>query len=70
MPHPHTSPGDKIIAFAPLHARAAKRPPVHTDGERGRILLFTGVRYERMKDPIETTRDEPLRLDLRDDIWA
>lgn len=35
----------KVLAFAAPGARA--RRPVRADAERGAILLFTGVRYER-----------------------
>lgn len=68
MPHPQTSPGDKIVAFAPVAARV-RRPEVEADGERGTILLFTGIRYARMADADEADADEP-RPDRRDDIWA
>lgn len=36
-----------VIIPWPKQERHAERSPVSNDGERGRILLFLGVRYER-----------------------
>ena len=68
MPHPQISAGNKIIAFAAIAARA-RRPVLETDGEKGTILLFTGIRYERMDDGDEHEAEDT-RSERRDDIWA
>jgi len=39
------------------------------DTERGRILLFTGVRYQRM-DADERIDDAEAPVSRADDIWA
>jgi hypothetical protein len=39
-----------VIPFPGSVARAA-RSPLRDDEQRGEILLFTGVRYERQIDP-------------------
>lgn len=44
-----TAPGGKVIAFRP-QALGVRRDPDESGSERGRILLFTGVRYQRMDD--------------------
>jgi hypothetical protein len=47
----------QVIAFPPLAARSA-RPAPPDDTERGRILLFTGVQYERPRAATSETGDE------------
>jgi hypothetical protein len=60
----------EVIAFPPVSARA-KRAVAREDGERGRILLFTGVRYERLRDEPDEASHDDLRVCLRDDeIWS
>ena len=68
MPHPHISAGSKVISFPPLDARE-KRVRSHSDEERGTILIFTGIRYERLEDDgAEPDGDDrPARRD--DEIW-
>ena len=58
MPQPHSDASATIIAFAPL-ATGARRPRDRPDddGTRGTILLFTGIRYERLDDE---RREPPL----------
>ncbi len=46
-------PAGVIIAFPDASARR-HRAPLAEGGPRGEILLFTGVRYERM-DPADTS---------------
>ena len=70
MPHPQTISNAQVIAFPPLAARA-KRGSLREDAERGRILLFTGVRYERRADEPEESGHDDLRACRRDDeIWS
>ena len=47
MPLPQTIPAGKVIPLPTRGERASQRI-LRDDVERGRILLFTGVRYERM----------------------
>ena len=47
MPQPRYDDA-KVIRFVPGMARA--RPAPRADEERGRVLLFTGVRYQRLPD--------------------
>jgi hypothetical protein len=69
MPHPQTISAAQVIAFPPLGARSA-RPAPPDDTERGRILLFTGVRYERPQPETGNAGDEVVRSDRRDEIWS
>jgi hypothetical protein len=69
MPHPQTVDGSKIITFPPLGERA-KRVVQHEDAERGTILLFTGVRYERMDDDADEVGDDADLAGRRDEIWS
>jgi hypothetical protein len=59
----------KVIAFPPLAGRT-RRPAPGEDAERGRILLFTGVQYERPQPEIGEAGDEVVRSDRRDEIWS
>ena len=49
------SAGGEVVAFRPGVVRV--RPDSGDDAtvERGRILLFTGVRYERLAEPAPNT---------------
>ncbi|NNM72663.1 hypothetical protein [Enterovirga aerilata] len=69
MPHPQTISVAEVIAFPPLSARA-KRAALREDSERGTVLLFTGVRYERLRtqDEKEGGEERPSRRD--DEIWS
>ena len=69
MPHPQTSTGSKVIAFPPLGARENRASPPE-DTERGTILLFTGVRYERFDEEVVELGAETSHSDRRDEIWA
>ncbi len=69
MPHPQTISAAQVIAFPPLAARSA-RPAPPEDTERGRILLFTGVQYERPRADTSETGDGVIRSDRRDEIWS
>lgn len=42
-------PSAMIIPMRPVEARRFRR--YDDDGSRGQILLYTGVRYERMAEP-------------------
>lgn len=48
MPQPRTD-DLKVIDLPPGRLRLRAGPD---DGERGRILFFTGIRYERLADPV------------------
>lgn len=61
------APGN-VIAFRALASRGP-REPSSDDAERGRILLFTGVRYERLRPEEPAAEAEALATDV-DDIWA
>jgi hypothetical protein len=62
--------GEKVVAFRPPAFRPRRERPAD-DAVRGRILLFTGVRYERMDDGAETSGSEPeIRVKRDDDVWA
>lgn len=53
----------RVVPFAAPQGRV-RRPGVEETGARGAILLFTGVRYERIGvvEPTETTRaDSPTK---------
>ncbi|KMO25335.1 hypothetical protein VP06_32800 [Methylobacterium aquaticum] len=57
-------PSADIIPFPAARARsvAGGSAPLHSaDLVRGRILLFTGVRYERLPDPAEPGLPAPER---------
>lgn len=41
----------RIVAFPGSAPRRFRREAAESDAARGQILLFTGVRYERMPDP-------------------
>jgi hypothetical protein len=43
-------PSDKIITLLPSMFRV-RSSVTSSEGERGRVLLFTGVRYERRIEP-------------------
>ena len=45
-------PPDTIIPFSRTAPRRFRRGDIDADGPRGQILLFTGVRYERLPDPV------------------
>ncbi|KMO12878.1 hypothetical protein SQ03_23335 [Methylobacterium platani JCM 14648] len=52
-------PSADIIAFRTARRPRADDAPADfpdTDAVRGTILLFTGVRYERLPDPAEPAR--------------
>ena len=55
--------GPTVIAFRPIPGRG-ERPTGRDGAERGTLLLFTGVRYERLVDgmslpsPVEVCGDE------------
>ena len=63
-----TAGGEKVVAFRPPAFRPRRERPAD-DSVRGTILLFTGVRYERMDDAAETENQPDIRI-TRDDIWA
>ena len=69
MPHPQTFTGSKVIAFPPLGTRE-NRVSRNDDTERGTILLFTGVRYERFDEDVVELGAETSHGDRRDEIWA
>jgi hypothetical protein len=60
-----------VVAFRPVASRFRREPREDRDDtERGTILLFTGVRYERMVDePVKST-EHHARPDRSDEIWA
>ncbi|MBV9076959.1 MAG: hypothetical protein JO048_05685 [Methylobacteriaceae bacterium] len=41
--------GGQVLAFQAANLRS-RRPRTRDDGERGTVLLFTGVRYSRLTD--------------------
>lgn len=43
----------------PKRERPAERSRLATEGERGRVLLFLGVRYERHADAAPWAHPEP-----------
>jgi hypothetical protein len=45
-------PAGAVVAFPGPGPRRFRRGDVASDEARGEILLFTGVRYERMPDPV------------------
>lgn len=47
---PSTSGRERTAAVIPFDAAAGRRPRREDDAQRGQILLFTGVRYERLPD--------------------
>lgn len=47
MPLPTAS----VVAFRQASGRRFRRDDENDDAPRGEILLFTGVRYERMPEP-------------------
>lgn len=46
--HRDRAPTGSVVPFAPVMTRRFRRE--RDDAPRGQILLFTGVRYERMPD--------------------
>ena len=51
-----TRPAGVVIAWPPEGSRPQRaRPPV--EGRRGEILLFMGVRYERLQEPHPEPQD-------------
>lgn len=44
--------GSAVVAFPGPGPRRFRRSDPSTEEIRGEILLFTGVRYERMPDPV------------------
>ena len=69
MPHPQTIAGSKVISFPPLGDRV-KRIVREETAERGTILLFTGVRYQRIEDEADEADHETERARRRDDFWS
>jgi hypothetical protein len=69
MPHPQTIDASKVISFPPLGERV-RRVVRGEDAERGTILLFTGVRYQRIEDDAEEPGHEAGRACRRDEIWS
>lgn len=47
MAQPRSGSGGKVVAFKPGLVRARDN---RDSDERGKILLFTGIRYERFPD--------------------
>ena len=61
---------DTVVAFRPPAFRTKRERP-DDDAVRGTILLFTGVRYERMIDAAESQAPRSDTRNSRDeDIWA
>jgi hypothetical protein len=69
MPHPQTTAGSTVIAFPPLGARG-RRVAREEGSEPGTVLLFTGVRYERMDDDAGEAQADDVSDCRRDDIWS
>jgi hypothetical protein len=69
MPHPQILDATKIITFPPLGERG-RRITRHDDAERGTILLFTGVRYERIEDDADEAVGDAVQPCRRDEIWS
>ena len=68
MPQLQTAGGEKVVAFR-LPPTGAKRALSRESTERGTILLFTGVRYERQDD--ESKEELDLGSERRDaEIWS
>ncbi|SFV09817.1 hypothetical protein SAMN02799631_04960 [Methylobacterium sp. 174MFSha1.1] len=64
MVGPQRRPSADIIPFPRLAARAVAGGSADShpaDAVRGTILLFTGVRYERLPDPAEPGLPAPER---------
>lgn len=62
--------GDKVVEFRPPAFRPKRERPAD-DAVRGRILLFTGVQYERMADAADRAGPQPtIRITRDDDIWT
>lgn len=55
-----------IVPFR-AHARPVDRPD-SADPRRGTVLLFTGVRYERLPDPAPLESPPPGRTPPRGDL--
>jgi len=51
-----TEPAGRIIPL-PLRSARPKREPIGADEPRGKILLYTGVRYERRSAPPPSLSD-------------
>lgn len=49
--HPSERPTATVVTFPQGHARRFRRPAEDEVGAHGAILLFTGIRYERMAEP-------------------
>ena len=47
---PSTAGRERSAAVIPFAAAATRRPRREDDAPRGQILLFPGVRYERLPD--------------------
>ena len=69
MPHPQTNAGSTVIPFRPLGARE-RRAVRDEDRERGTVLLFTGVRYQRLDDTAVEVEADDLPCACRDEIWS
>ncbi len=71
MPHPQMVQEATVVAFRPVASRFRREPREDRDDtERGTILLFTGVRYERMVDAPADSVEQDARPDRSDEIWA
>ncbi len=69
MPHPQAIDASKIISFPAIGQRARRFTRID-DAERGTILLFTGVRYERMEDDADEAGHEAEQTCRRAEIWS
>ena len=69
MPHPQAIDASKIISF-PALGRRARRFTRIDDAERGTVLLFTGVRYERIEDDADEAGPEPDENCRRAEVWS
>lgn len=68
MPQAESAPASKVIAFRPSPS-GFRRENHDGDAERGRILLFTGIRYQRMDEAeAEAGADDEMRDASGDDL--
>ncbi|WP_204262521.1 hypothetical protein [Methylobacterium sp. BTF04] len=51
IPQPSERPTATVVTFPQSHGRRFRRPADDEAATRGAILLFTGIRYERMAEP-------------------
>lgn len=70
MPHVDMPTASTVIPFRP-QAFGDRRERTVGDGERGRILLFTGIRYERLPEVSDDAAepDGTLQVERDDDAF-